>query len=31
MKLLFKTAEERYQNSLGLMADLRECLSQLET
>ena len=29
MKLLSKTPEERYQNSLGLMADLDECLKQL--
>src|SRR4030042_5952470 len=26
MKLLAKTPEERYQNSLGLMADIHECL-----
>ncbi|MCC5651420.1 AAA family ATPase [Nostoc sp. XA013] len=31
MKLLAKTAEERYQNALGLKADLEVCLHQLET
>ncbi|MCP4137483.1 MAG: AAA family ATPase [bacterium] len=30
MKLLSKRAEERYQNSFGLAADLRRCLEQLE-
>ncbi|MUG98325.1 AAA family ATPase [Scytonema sp. UIC 10036] len=30
MKLLAKTAEERYQNALGLKADLEECLQQLQ-
>ncbi|BAY27323.1 ATP-binding region ATPase domain protein [Calothrix sp. NIES-2100] len=30
MKLLAKTAEERYQNALGLKADLEECLKQLQ-
>ncbi|GAB1542102.1 AAA family ATPase [Scytonema sp. NUACC21] len=30
MKLLAKTAEERYQNALGLKADLEACLNQLE-
>ncbi len=30
MKLLYKNAEERYQNSFGLMADLEECLQQYE-
>ncbi|MEH2133316.1 MAG: AAA family ATPase [Nostoc sp.] len=29
MKLLFKTAEERYQSGLGLKADLEICLKQL--
>ncbi|MCP4138413.1 MAG: AAA family ATPase [bacterium] len=29
MKLLAKTAEERYQNSFGLLADLKECHAQL--
>jgi len=29
MKLLAKAPEERYQNSFGLQADLRACLSQL--
>lgn len=29
MKLLAKAPEERYQNSFGLQADLRVCLSQL--
>jgi histidine kinase len=28
IKLLSKTAEERYQNGFGLMADLQECLDQ---
>ncbi|WP_199248403.1 AAA family ATPase [[Phormidium] sp. ETS-05] len=31
MKLLAKTAEERYQSALGLKADLQECRRQLET
>jgi len=31
MKLLAKTAEERYQNAWGLQADLQDCLHQLET
>jgi predicted ATPase/signal transduction histidine kinase/DNA-binding NarL/FixJ family response regulator len=31
MKLLAKTAEERYQSALGLKADLEICLEQLET
>ncbi|MBW4599638.1 MAG: AAA family ATPase [Calothrix sp. FI2-JRJ7] len=31
MKLLAKTAEERYQNALGFKADLEECLQQLQT
>ncbi|MEA5470828.1 AAA family ATPase [Spirulina sp. 06S082] len=30
MKLLAKTAEERYQSALGLKADLEECRLQLE-
>ncbi|MBH8575516.1 AAA family ATPase [Nostocaceae cyanobacterium CENA369] len=30
MKLLAKTAEDRYQNALGLKADLKLCLQQLE-
>ncbi|HIK10415.1 MAG TPA: AAA family ATPase [Oscillatoriaceae cyanobacterium M33_DOE_052] len=30
MKLLAKTAEERYQSGLGLKADLQECRRQLE-
>ncbi|MBD2446593.1 AAA family ATPase [Nostoc sp. FACHB-152] len=30
MKLLAKTAEERYQNALGLKADLEVCLRQLQ-
>ena len=30
MKLLAKTAEERYQSALGLKADLEECLTQLQ-
>ncbi|RCJ26521.1 serine/threonine protein kinase [Nostoc sp. ATCC 43529] len=30
MKLLAKTAEERYQNALGLKADLEVCLTQLQ-
>ncbi|HPR04669.1 MAG TPA: AAA family ATPase, partial [Deltaproteobacteria bacterium] len=30
MKLLAKTPDERYQNSYGLMADLKDCLDQLE-
>ncbi|HMK49535.1 MAG TPA: AAA family ATPase [Thermodesulfovibrionales bacterium] len=31
MRLLLKAAEERYQNCVGLLADLQECLQQLET
>lgn len=31
MKLLAKTAEDRYQNALGLKADLKECLHLLQT
>ncbi|MBW4562740.1 MAG: AAA family ATPase [Mojavia pulchra JT2-VF2] len=31
MKLLAKTAEERYQSALGLKADLEECLIKLQT
>lgn len=31
MKLLSKTAEERYQTAGGVESDLRRCLSQLET
>ena len=30
MKLLAKTAEERYQSALGLKADLEECLRRLQ-
>ncbi len=30
MKLLAKTAEERYQSARGLLADLEKCLKQLE-
>lgn len=30
MKLLAKTSEERYQNALGLKADLEECWQQLQ-
>ncbi len=30
MKLLAKTAEERYQSALGLKADLEECLTKLQ-
>jgi len=30
MKLLAKTAEERYQNASGLKADLEKCLQQLQ-
>ena len=30
MKLLAKTAEDRYQSALGLKADLEECLRQLQ-
>ncbi|BAY09132.1 hybrid sensor histidine kinase/response regulator [Calothrix sp. NIES-2098] len=30
MKLLAKTAEERYQSALGLKADLEECLRQIQ-
>lgn len=29
MKLMAKTAEERYQNAFGIKADLEECLKQL--
>jgi len=31
MKLLAKTAEERYQSAWGIVADLEECLEQLQT
>jgi diguanylate cyclase (GGDEF)-like protein/PAS domain S-box-containing protein len=31
MKLLAKTAEERYQNALGLKVDLEKCLKLLQT
>ena len=31
MKLLAKTAEERYQSAWGIKADLEECLTQLKT
>ncbi len=31
MKLLAKTAEDRYQSALGLKADLETCLKQLQT
>ena len=31
MKLLAKTAEDRYQSAWGLIADLQECLTRLET
>lgn len=31
MKLLAKTAEERYQSALGLKADLENCLKMLQT
>jgi predicted ATPase/GAF domain-containing protein/tRNA A-37 threonylcarbamoyl transferase component Bud32 len=31
MKLMAKTAEERYQSAYGIKADLEECLRQLET
>jgi predicted ATPase/signal transduction histidine kinase/DNA-binding response OmpR family regulator len=31
MKLMAKTAEERYQSAWGLKADLEECLHQLKT
>ncbi|MBU1171000.1 MAG: diguanylate cyclase [Proteobacteria bacterium] len=30
MRLLAKTPEERYQNGFGVMADIRECLRQVE-
>ncbi len=30
MKLLAKTAEERYQSAWGIQADLQECLAQLQ-
>ncbi|MBD2694685.1 AAA family ATPase [Anabaena catenula] len=30
IKLLAKTAEERYQNAIGIQADLKECLRQLQ-
>ncbi|MGB7443741.1 MAG: ATP-binding sensor histidine kinase [Coleofasciculaceae cyanobacterium] len=31
MKLMAKTAEERYQSAFGIKADLKECLHQLQT
>ncbi|OCQ93363.1 serine/threonine protein kinase [Oscillatoriales cyanobacterium USR001] len=31
IKLLAKTAEDRYQSSIGIKADLMQCLNQLET
>ena len=31
MKLIAKTAEERYQSAWGLIADLKTCLNQLQT
>ncbi|HEY9650083.1 MAG TPA: AAA family ATPase, partial [Coleofasciculaceae cyanobacterium] len=31
MKLMAKTAEDRYQSAWGIVADLQECLLQLET
>jgi serine/threonine protein kinase len=31
MKLLAKTAEERYQSAAGVESDLRRCLTQCET
>ncbi|HEY9804481.1 MAG TPA: AAA family ATPase [Leptolyngbyaceae cyanobacterium] len=31
MKLLAKTAEDRYQNALGIKADLEKCLEKLES
>ncbi|MEG3879182.1 ATP-binding sensor histidine kinase [Microcoleus sp. herbarium7] len=31
MKLLAKTAEDRYQNAFGLLYDLESCLAQLQT
>jgi hypothetical protein len=31
MKLLAKSAEERYQTASGLEADLRRCLTEWET
>jgi serine/threonine protein kinase len=31
MKLMAKTAEERYQSAFGIRVDLAECLHQLET
>lgn len=31
MKLLEKAAEERYQNSYGLMHDLQECVDQIDS
>jgi serine/threonine protein kinase len=31
LKLLAKTAEERYQSALGLKADLQKCLTQFES
>lgn len=31
MKLMAKTAEERYQSAYGIKADLSECLRQIET
>jgi len=30
MKLLAKTAEDRYQSGYGLKADLEQCLNQLQ-
>jgi hypothetical protein len=30
MKLLEKTAEKRYQSAWGIIADLEECLEQLQ-
>jgi predicted ATPase/signal transduction histidine kinase/tRNA A-37 threonylcarbamoyl transferase component Bud32 len=31
LKLMAKTAEDRYQSALGLKADLQQCLAQFET
>ncbi len=31
MKLMLKTAEERYQSAFGVKADLEKCLNQLQT
>jgi hypothetical protein len=31
MKLLAKTAEERYQTAAGVQSDLRRCLAEWET